>query len=411
MRCTGDDAGSMDEAWSLPTEVRMSAFVVTRRVGKLVREYGALVVAAAALPSCTRHFAPSMHHYVGHAAISTFFDTFHSSTPWNWDIFEYNDTQPIGDAAGGYGPSLSVFAAPDLGTIDVDAFAPPVGHLVAIAYVDTTTTLTIPSSYASFGLQKGFNCVFLTHTGSDPAAGWAGYVTLSQDHDCPSGPGASGRVDVAAIRTTYPEAPNPTDYPAVARIEETAASGVAVGVRCAAGWCELGVSSPSQLAANEHVGDANEAASARSRVPGWFDSQRVAVPVGTFKKHLVAKMRASVIPADSLGFWHKADYGADTAGKKVARIFVKGAVDGNYKDRGLQQGWNTLLLRYVSASDQWEARVQHNQDQGPWLLVKRTDHAGKPVPATARWAWEPWDEGVWVDCDVGCCEVLDQLAS
>jgi len=216
--------------------------------------------------------------------------------------------------------------------------------------------------------------------------------------------------------STYPA----DSFPPVARFEGTQSGRIAFGLRCADQWCDIGLTTGDQVEDAEHVNAPDEKVSAKSRIRGWYDDQYLGVITGIgplAKMH--PKLRASIVPEDSIGIWTSTNYkvtAASSSGKLVARVYIKGGMgqfQKHYGEAGLKQGWNQLWLRQAAGSGGdtlWTARfiAENGHTEGPWLKVIRNDHHNHSiaVPATARWAWADLDEEIWVDCDVGCCRVL-----
>jgi hypothetical protein len=66
------------------------------------------------------------------------------------------------------------------------------------------------------------------------------------------------------------------------------------------------------------------------------------------------------------------------------------------------------MVRYPE-NDQWWAKIQPGGEQVDvyphYHCAARCDYGFMKVPGTARWRWLPDDDGIWVRCIEGCCEV------
>lgn len=58
----------------------------------------------------------------------------------------------------------------------------------------------------------------------------------------------------------------------------------------------------------------------------------------------------------------------------------------------------------ANQSDPWWARIVSGSDTRFRCVIRRT-HPGVSIPGAARWRWKVEDEGGWVRCPNGCCEI------
>lgn len=58
-----------------------------------------------------------------------------------------------------------------------------------------------------------------------------------------------------------------------------------------------------------------------------------------------------------------------------------------------------------TTNDPWYARIVSLTGDVKYNCVKRHLHQGFSIPGNARWYWLPNDEGIWVRCPNGCCQV------
>jgi hypothetical protein len=78
-----------------------------------------------------------------------------------------------------------------------------------------------------------------------------------------------------------------------------------------------------------------------------------------------------------------------------------------YSKWGLTKGANWIWIRMNGAN--YEAQFVHGggdpDPAGTWFDARRETHQYVKVPGTARWIWDANDEGAWISCDQGCCDI------
>lgn len=361
-----------------------------------------------------------------------------SAESWaNWTIPEYQDRQAFWvQSAGQYGPVLCVVAADKLDTISTDTFDRPGGVLVAMAYMDGVSAA---APYANLKMTgTGYYCVIVRHYPTQPTIpapphptrlnegrfdataptavvsasdekGWEGYIAPSTSAGC-SNPADSTRM--TGLHLTWNEA-HPEDYPAAARISLSTAGLPGIGVRCATGWCLLGLTHKSLPPVLHSMSAVTREARARRIIFGWHDDQRLAIRSGAGAgSPLRPSSRATVIPDPQLGTFTVgtvASPGTFHNWTHVANVRISGRPEGKYRDvwkfrAGID---NTVEIRWETDPNQvssWKVKI--NGVQNDSLHLKWTDH-GSPMylASTARWVWKSDDDGLWTRCDLGCCEI------
>jgi len=332
-------------------------------------------------------------------------------------ILGYNDRQAFQrDGVPEYGPVVDLYAIAKLW----DLPALQTGQVVAVLSVGPRQTLSQPYTRLQIipSNTPQLYCVALKKNGGGGA--WKGSVDLVTGSSCPS-PSWNLNAD-------YQDASgftNPTDLPEfAARFSDDNAGFPSVVVRCLSGWCEIG-RGVSGGGGSPRPPMTPPGASKENKVKTWSDDQIIGEPKagGGVKR---SGTRASITPAADLGHKTHADYqtggttGSTMTGIKVATILLDDATPSatKYGLWNLQPGTPGGA---VGATDVWMRFFNNTYEaqfvpagttpnpSGTWYVAYQTPHS-IPVPGTARWIWDPQDEGVWVACEQGCCEISQDLA-
>lgn len=244
--------------------------------------------------------------------------------------------------------------------------------------------------------------------------------------------------------------PDDGHYPPVARWDwDYAANQHYIGIKCGAAWCEVGnpggfTSSPVRP---EFV-QAPDAASRRTvRIKGWFDEQYLAIPsVGGWTRP--SNILGRIFPDPNLGDLNRGD-SFDGRWVRVARVSLEvgrarfPSMDprnplgyGDKYNFHLTDGLDRLNEIELCAGDRkacrgvprevsdscrdtidppWWARVRGARDRSGdpyhYVCVKRfpVGDGNIRIPGTVRWRWLASDEGGWIRCIQGCCEMSGVL--
>jgi hypothetical protein len=285
------------------------------------------------------------------------------------------------------------------------------GFVAGVIKVDTTAGSALPPTYSALNVVPDFNCIRLSHR----ASGWVAMVTplAPAGPPCPPNPAAPTLTAVPVHNTGYPGF---TDVPAVARFHE-GRSGANIrvpffGLKCADAWCMViptGVDTTAMPQAGAGGGRGFS-------VHGWSDAQHLGVPDPTTQVvHASTLALASVMPDEQLGdYTIPANFSKDWV--HVATVLMAG--DPNSTTYGskwhFRPGKNEIYIRTdPTAASGWTGEVRNAKyflgfpyrKYRYTVVVNRTDHAGMHIPGTARFWWYEQDEGLWVRCDEGCCQV------
>jgi hypothetical protein len=339
-----------------------------------------------------------------------------------WEVAEYQDEQRFSSGTGNaftYGPLVRVAASPFLGHFrkpkDFDASG-PFGFLVAL--VDLTTPVhgvVIGAPYQGLKLTAaGKYCVYLAHAKGGSDAAWTAYVVRSANGTSCDRPDPS----TPSLPVDYVKLGGPReDYLGVARFGEDTNDQPTIGVPCGDAICWITPTNAKEKDPAHKGKNAFLDGKMEGKVALWHDDQVL------WMKDQAGKLtpwgRGTVTPVADLDSRTTDDYTADYV--RVAWIWLAdnpantkyGQPVGGSKTWGMQQGLNLLELKYVGP-DSWQARATPYKEDASApsvvastssLIVNYKRHPDVWIPGSARFSWLLQDEGVWVPCDQGCCQV------
>jgi hypothetical protein len=257
-------------------------------------------------------------------------------------------------------------------------------------------------------------CVFLRHDPSAPKEdqGWRAYVVPSSGTSCslPTSVGDS----LSVQRTHYAIHPNSQDYPSVMRFDQIGGSPLIL-VRCGKAECYIGPTTgfPAPQPPNG-VGDDSK----QQHIRLWHDARRLALKGGDGKLH--PKLTSVIEPVDGIENFHQHTGGTGFANTWQAMAWVrldddpsgtKYGTRANKTGMNMQHGLNLLWIAYDETRSKWMAQIQAYDSSfnpsgpppTPAYITMTTHTAGKP--GIARFTWLSNDDGLWVSCDQGCCQV------
>ena len=329
---------------------------------------------------------------------------------------EFHDCQRFTDSARTvYGSMIAIFARNALETVpDPVPGAPSTTSHVLLAGSEqaSATILNYDMPYQPLRIEKGINCLYLF---SANAVWQARIVPVKSDQAClqpmdPAGPGADLRVDVM---TASPGA----EIPPVARWDWDVEVGQHyIGIRCGTRWCE--VYSPSQPRLKS---SASYQGSRQVAAKGWYDEQYLAVQQGPDLVPGVAlgtifpvgDLAAAVVENFEKVWVQVALVSLSTASVEYKEKFnfVAGPAPLGQSAISLCRGDAKACLPAAATvnecdnqSDPWWAKIVSGADTRFRCVIRRT-HPGVSIPGAARWRWKVEDEGGWVRCPDGCCEI------
>jgi hypothetical protein len=279
--------------------------------------------------------------------------------------------------------------------------------------------------YSQLHLTRGKNClyVFRYQEASDDPVQWSGLVVHIADTDanCPESPG-TGKLLEARSKQVDGFA-DEADYPAVARWDwDGTNSEQYIGIKCGAAWCEIGKpgfdsSDPIPVPSGATAGERKV-----RLIKGWHDRQFLAMKRGTVL--FPSQVMGVLIPDPNLGEYSRVSHKGDER-PTVATVLLmsslpedRAVLDAYEKkyhiDTPGAKGPMVMRIRLKKGDDQvakhddeWEATIRNpnnvfNKEENR----KLTYHGGTSLKlGIVRWRWLPTDEGTWVRCSEGCCEM------
>lgn len=303
--------------------------------------------------------------------------------------------------------------------------------------------------YPRLGIGVGANCLLL----SKEAGRWQAWmISMEQrlDVDCLSPQilsAATGGITRLPVQVSTESGFGADDYPPVARWDwDFDSKQPYIGMRCGPNWCEIGNPrgfTPSQ-AHSSLVEVPTDPKSRRTvEIKGWYDEQYLATRrrgmleptaiVGTIfpdtmlgpehdatrsfsrftrvarvalREDLSVRREADLMAGDAQAYADKFNFDL-TPGRTLNEIFVcRGSWEacGIPRDSVPEDSPHDYGPKCRDSTDAWWARIDNTSRESRFYCIKRHT-AGLDPPGTVRWRWLLHDEGEWVRCIRGCCEV------
>jgi hypothetical protein len=246
------------------------------------------------------------------------------------------------------------------------------------------------NAYPQLHLMVGVNCAYLRGRGNSLRVR---ILRLGVNAKCHPNAATNGapQLSVYVHNVALP------DVPSVGRWEEGMVGATTqpyFGIRCPAGWCEVG---PASLVREPPLASGGPK---QRRIKGWYDRQ-VLAHIDDNGQLVRSGVVGSIIPDENLGTYEVADF---QAGWLPVAMIEMGATLLKYETTfGLKQGRNRLDLM-IDATGRWRGRI--TADTGEQFAVEIVPaHLHHNPAAVARWGWWENDETMWVRCAYGCCQV------
>jgi len=356
------------------------------------------------------------------------------------NIPEFHDCQRLVLENGKYGPLVAIFASSRL---------PIISDATATQAVALATIYSYDGDYPLLGIRQGFSCLYFLRGGAGGPA-YRAFMVKSGNEKCDPAITAlpTDSRELRVIMTTPGSADE--DYPPVARWDWNGAFQY-IGIKCGAAWCSVGPLNSGWAAQDPRPAPPGTAAPAAMRfsVKGWHDHQLLAPSTGHDPWDAPTHALGTVVPVSDLGELTDASFGHDWA--PVANVFIDQPVDGYEGKYGFSQteptGQGNLVSLCSGSSGAcpnlpeniadtkscrvanetiikesatgaivslWYARVRAARGGAEtYHCVVRRDHTndypGGRIPGTARWRWLADDDGIWVRCVFGCCQLYGEL--
>jgi hypothetical protein len=334
----------------------------------------------------------------------------------NWHNFElwlYTDEQRF-HTDGKYGPVAKIAPYDALDTLTESGFiaggSVSGGILLGAVKVDTNPMRPqdLPAAYTGLRLAPGWNCVLAART----AGVWRGYIFAERGGTDPCAMPTNPH-ELRLRRVGHSDFDGFANLAPVGRFHEGKNNGNKsrphFGLKCGDYWCMF-----MPMTNHDSMPLAHRNLHPRRRsweVHGWHDVQRLAERRGTGL--VPGNLRSSIIADSLLGEYDMRTFATWT---HVATVHFRGNPAGTKYGRrpsgstgafwNFVNGENEIFLRVDASKPKgWAAEVRNRQGTFELVIVDRDDHTGKHIPGTARWHWDPQDEGAWVRCDDGCCKI------
>ena len=365
------------------------------------------------------------------------------------DIPEFHDCQRFATGETLHGPGdysrgiFAIFAVgeptlagqrfPDRSTVydadEAQGLARPAAQIFAEA------------GYEPLGISEGLNCVYLYKN----AGRWGAAIRWDRKKDN----GCRNPIDTARVREYRPltvtrerfPRVGSDPYPPVARwtwhMDQTKIE-TRMGVPCDDGWCEISRFGPateaSQSKAHPVVYDeADEEQRRVHLVKAWYDEQLLAVESGN--SLVPSGILGTIFPDPALGrheeeafdnTWVKAAdvaltpmdvwYSGENPYQGKMNLSLSHDTGGNLNSISLCHGeWRSCVGSSAipeppscgtpeQSDPLWWAKVESSTGQTEYHCVFRCGYSVQ-IPGTVRWSWRADDEGIWMRCVNGCCEI------
>lgn len=357
-------------------------------------------------------------------------------------IPEFNDCQRFPNTAiTAYGPLVAIFASESLnatiGEIGKRAAAHQPDRALSVAIV-----LSYDGPYQALGIRQGFNCLYLAaDTTRIGTAYQAWMVPVAADSAC-------SKAMVPAQLAVMPDAMRldvrprnmgqqyqTADYPQVARWDwDRSGNRQYIGIGCRDAWCEIGRDfQPSQ---NYDNGSPSAHDRRTMQIKGWYDEEFLAVndPAPGNSGLVPSGMVGTIVPAPGLDkLIEDQQY---TSWQPVAEVWINAPVGPYAKKFNFattkapgKTAYNTIAMCTGSRTScnipagealscdvsggAWFARVQAaGTSKVTYLCVTHRTHNDaellKRIAGVVRWRWKTSDQGAWIACPNGCCEVVGE---
>jgi hypothetical protein len=368
------------------------------------------------------------------------------------DVPEFHDCQRFIVMDGGapkYDALAAIFAAQTLPELEKRLGPPLVPRMVPVG-APPGTNIAAPSAvlrpsfdtfiaglmavvyanapYTPLGITTGRNCLYVWHyltPGPTPTEVWtARMVPKPGATSCPDatvGALAPG-TELKVKRTQVAGFTDLSDYPPVARWDWDGTNHLQyVGIACGAAWCEVYKDvlepSPSLPAPADLPREVRRV----RLIKGWYDQQFLAT-TDAGGKLVPSSVMGTIMPDPALGEFDDAKFSASSY-VQVAEVVLSSIIKNDQVLKRYEKKFNfnkstfdhpgTISLQGDVTTNNWKAKVKQRKlfmdvNKGR-NVIRRTAMlpTGYKVPGVARWRWMKTDEGTWIRCSVGCCEMSD----
>lgn len=295
------------------------------------------------------------------------------------------------------------------------------------------------NDYAPLHIETGFNCLYLYRKSQQGQDGGWGAVMVSfgtTEQDCSRAAGDPSTLPGAQPLSVrhYPDSllTAATDFPPAARWDwDDARNRHYIGIRCGIAWCGVGETgfTPSRTYASQVQNASGVLPEYRvMQIKGWYDEQVLAGPPATDGSPRPTSIVGTLIPHPDLAQMDSASFQGSWVVTSYVALRVTGS-DNPYLSKfnlaattpgdRLSQ-LNTVALCHgtesqcdLSTTDPptscgdglWWARVTNADDGSQEYFCVTHYPVNMTIPGIVRWRWLVEDEGKWMRCPFGCCEL------
>jgi len=294
--------------------------------------------------------------------------------------------------------------------------------------------------YDPLKVKRGFNCLYMYLRENRWHAKMVSFDNVEKDCSNPVNPDTIPNDLELAVRWEQPGGIIGREhYPPVARWDWDPQDSLQyIGIRCPlpgpapiAAWCEVGPTGFQSSPVRHPAPPGGDIRLRRTRlVRGWYDEQWLAAASGGPKP---TPIRGTIFPAPDLadlewpnaGVWDTVAYvmltGYSEEYKKKFN-FEQTAPEGPYNV--VELCWGSECVADLPIEEipkcpqydpdlcdldtkQWYARITSPSGDVQHRCIRRCVLLdGIEVPATTRWRWMANDEGNWIRCVHGCCDLI-----
>jgi hypothetical protein len=346
-------------------------------------------------------------------------------------IPEFHDCQRLVTAGGSeYGPEAGIYAFPGIVSL-LDTLRRLELANEPLRAIAAAEILSV-GNYDQLGIEIGANCLYMFTVAGRPDAFMRPVGPDEQlcGERLKPLPPQSGWHHLNVTEDPVPAGFTEKDFSASARWDWDDRVGVKkqfIGLPCKASWCLIGHVRPQSWRRY----DRPPGHSTRSRrvlvIRGWYDEQRLGVNPTPGSPARLSTTYGTIFPDSLLGDRTETEYRA-TQWITAAQIKLTSNLP-QYKTKfNLDQTpttgetYNVVSLcmgdatrcgipsgapvsKCAAATDPWYALIISAAGDTAYRCVTRHVHAGFDIPGNARWWWTDSDEGIWMRCPQGCCQV------
>jgi hypothetical protein len=325
-----------------------------------------------------------------------------------------------------YGPTAAIYA--DSQVVDLLETARQLENgsdpLKAVA----VATIVSDGPYQKLWIEQGLNCLYLYTQNQNPRAFMR---TAADGTDCEKRVAVQSdkRLFVSEEPETTPF--DKTDFSPSARWDWDDRGNQRfpfIGLPCGSAYCLYGHQGANSSFRHDRPAAVGRKARRVWKIRTWYDEQILGVIPAQGSPIEPSGVFGTVFPHPDLNERTETDY--ENAASvyllsaeiklqdKIPQYYSKFGLEPPAKDstnkvylcKGLSShcipDTETVPTCPAGTTDFWFAKiVSASGSTTKYRCVIRHLHPNFPIPGNARWWWDPYDEGIWMRCPSGCCQV------